>query len=99
MRISVESEDLSHAAMRPPASHRRPAGARSGSGQVTETPRVAWRPMTPLALRDLSTIKDGLISTFRATTARCGPDQPSPSGGARSTCARMSTGSARSATI
>ena len=59
MKISVESEDLSHAAMRPPASHRRPAGARSGSGQVTETPRVAWRPMTPLALRHLGSIKEG----------------------------------------
>ena len=59
MKISVESEDLSHAAMRPPASHRRPAGARSGSGQVTETPRVAWRPMTPSALRRLGSVKDG----------------------------------------
>jgi hypothetical protein len=41
MKVSVESEDLSHTAMRPPAPHRRPTGARSGSGQVAETPRVA----------------------------------------------------------
>jgi hypothetical protein len=58
MKISVESEDLSHAAMRPPASHRRPAGARSGS-QVTETPRLAWRAITPSALRRLGSVKDG----------------------------------------
>jgi hypothetical protein len=63
MKISVETKELSHAAMGPPASHRRPEGARSGSGQVTETPRVAWRRMTPLAMRHLASIKDepGLV--------------------------------------
>jgi Bacterial archaeo-eukaryotic release factor family 10 len=63
MEVLVESEDLSHAAIRPPATHRRPKGAPSGSGQVPRTPRVAWRPMTPLALRHLASIKDapGLV--------------------------------------
>ena len=67
MEISVESDDLTHATMRPPASHRRPAGARSGSGQVTETPRVDWSPMTPVALRHLGSIKDApglLVSLY-----------------------------------
>ncbi|HEV1997272.1 MAG TPA: hypothetical protein VGR61_03960, partial [Candidatus Dormibacteraeota bacterium] len=63
MKISVETEELSHAAMRPPGSHRRPEGARSGSGQVTKTPRVARRRMTPLTMRHLASIKDepGLV--------------------------------------
>lgn len=59
MKIPVESEELSHAAMRPPASHRRPTGARSGSGQVTVTPREPWLPMTPSALKHLASVKDG----------------------------------------
>gem|GEM_PF-2089860 len=59
MDNSVESENLTHEAMRPPAPHRRPAGARSGSGQVPRTPGVAWRPMTPLALKHLGTMEDG----------------------------------------
>jgi hypothetical protein len=47
MEVLVESEDLSHAAIRPPVTHRLPVGARPRSGRVPGTPPVRFLRFAP----------------------------------------------------